>query len=62
VSDGWKTFWDVVSMTPFAVQHSKVITYDNTQSIAEKVNVYTADIALETVFRFGVKYFYNQFS
>jgi hypothetical protein len=48
-------------MTPYAVQGSKVITYDDERSIAEKVNVYTADIALETVFRFAEKYFYNQF-
>jgi GH18 family chitinase len=62
VSSGWKTFWDEISMTPYAVQGSKVITYDDERSIAEKVNVYTADIALETVLRFGVNYFYNQFS
>jgi GH18 family chitinase len=62
VSGGWKTFWDEISMTPYAVQGSKVITYDDERSIAEKVNVYTADIALETVFRFGMNYFYNQFS
>jgi len=62
VSSGWKTFWDEISMTPYAVQGSKVITYDDERSIAEKVNVYTADIALETVLRFDMKYFYNQFS
>lgn len=49
-------------MTPYAVQGSKVITYDNEHSIAEKVNVYTADIALETMLWFGTNYFYNQFS
>lgn len=37
VSGGWKTFWDETSMTPYAVQGSKVITYDNESSIAEKV-------------------------
>jgi len=49
-------------MTPYAVQGSKVITYDDGRSIAEKVNVYSDDIALETVLRFDVNYFYNQFS
>jgi GH18 family chitinase len=62
VSDGWKTFWDDMSMTPYAVQGSKVISYDDERSIEEKVNVCVADIALETVFRFGVNYFYSQFS
>ena len=62
VSNGWKTFWDDISMTPYAVQGSKVITYDDERSIAEKVNVYIADIALEIVLRFVVNYCYNQFS
>lgn len=61
VSGGWKTFWDETSMTPYAVQGSKVITYDNERSIAEKVNVYTADIALETMLWFGMNYFYNRY-
>jgi hypothetical protein len=62
VSSGWKTFWDEITVTSYAVQGPKVITYDDEQSIAEKVNVCTADIALETVHRCDVKYFYNQFS
>ncbi|XP_069703579.1 probable chitinase 2 [Periplaneta americana] len=37
VSSGWKTFWDEESMTPYAVQGNKVITYDDDRSIAEKV-------------------------
>lgn len=49
-------------MTPYAVQGSKVITYDDERSIAEKVNVYISDIALETVLRFGMHYCYSQFS
>ena len=62
VSSGWKTFWDEISMTPYSVQGTKVITYDNERSIAEKVNVHTADVALETMLWIGVNYFYNQFS
>ncbi|KDR12054.1 putative chitinase 2 [Zootermopsis nevadensis] len=38
ISNGWKTFWDDNSMTPYAVQGNKVITYDDERSIAEKVN------------------------
>jgi hypothetical protein len=37
ISDGWKTFWDDDTMTPYAVQGDKVITYDDERSIAEKV-------------------------
>ena len=33
-------------MTPYAVQDSKVITYDDERSIAEKVSVHIADIFL----------------
>ncbi|KAG5899859.1 hypothetical protein JTB14_012326 [Gonioctena quinquepunctata] len=33
----WKTYWDNESRTPFAVSGKYVITYDNEQSIAEKV-------------------------
>jgi len=33
-------------MTPYAVQGTKVITYDDERSIAEKVNVLVADIVL----------------
>jgi GH18 family chitinase len=46
VSNGWKIFWDDDSVTPYAVQGSKVITYDDERSIAEKVNVHIADIVL----------------
>lgn len=34
---GWKTYWDDESRTPFAVSGKKLISYDNEQSIAEKV-------------------------
>jgi GH18 family chitinase len=44
VSNGWKTFWDDNSTTPYAVQGAKVITYDDERSIAEKVNYLTVDI------------------
>ncbi|PNF22561.1 putative chitinase 2 [Cryptotermes secundus] len=37
ISDGWKIFWDDDTMTPYAVQGDKVITYDDERSIAEKV-------------------------
>ncbi|XP_072388467.1 probable chitinase 2 [Diabrotica undecimpunctata] len=34
----WKIYWDDESRTPFAVSENKVISYDNEQSIAEKVH------------------------
>ncbi|KAJ8967419.1 hypothetical protein NQ314_002926, partial [Rhamnusium bicolor] len=34
---GWETYWDDESRTPFAVSGTKLISYDNEQSIAEKV-------------------------
>lgn len=36
-SANWKTHWDTESQTPFAVSGSKIIVYDNEQSIAEKI-------------------------
>nr|XP_023030252.1 probable chitinase 2 [Leptinotarsa decemlineata] len=33
----WKTYWDSESRTPFAVSGKRVISYDNEQSIAEKI-------------------------
>jgi hypothetical protein len=43
ISDGWKTFWDDNTMTPYAVQGDKVITYDDERSIAEKVSFLIVD-------------------
>jgi chitinase len=43
ISDGWKTFWDDNSLTPYAVQGDKVITYDDEHSIAEKVSFVIID-------------------
>jgi GH18 family chitinase len=43
ISDGWKTFWDDNSLTPYAVQGDKVITYDDERSIAEKVSFIISD-------------------
>ncbi|XP_018570991.1 probable chitinase 2 [Anoplophora glabripennis] len=34
---GWKTYWDEQSRTPFAATGNQLISYDNEQSIAEKV-------------------------
>ncbi|KAJ8925941.1 hypothetical protein NQ315_009793 [Exocentrus adspersus] len=36
-SAGWKIYWDEESRTPFAVSDKQLISYDNEQSIAEKV-------------------------
>lgn len=36
-SAGWQTFWDDDSLTPFAVNGDKVITYDDERSLSEKV-------------------------
>lgn len=43
ISDGWKKFWDDDTMTPYAVQGDKVITYDDERSIAEKVSFLIID-------------------
>jgi GH18 family chitinase len=43
ISDGWKTFWDDNTMTAYALQGDKVITYDDERSIAEKVSFLIID-------------------
>lgn len=34
---GWKKYWDAETSTPFAIQDDRVISYDDEQSISEKV-------------------------
>jgi GH18 family chitinase len=58
ISDGWKTFWDDNTLTPYAIQGDKVITYDNERSIAEKVSFLITDSS-KAALRSGMKIFYS---